>query len=291
MAFSYWLNTEKVKEILEQNKDTTDSKTAKDSLFLKIYDGDKLVRTLQREIPKEEGIYRWRWYMDAKGGSWIRRNPRTLKQESGGGYLRPGQYQAELSFGTNDAPKYRSNKRQIMVNADPRVQQTSPQGEEKIMAMMEAAKNLNAQIISILKQIKADLDGLGRLEKDLKREVDEVEGTDHKVLLEEIETLNKSLTELQDLYVGKRDKRQGITAEASPSVADRIRLHYGYLRSRPNGPTQTETQLWEQAKQAAETAQQKVNEFYSTTWPGFAQKISEISVPYFRPKEMQKNKK
>ena len=127
--------------------------------------------------------------------------------------------------------------------------------------------------------VKSDKEGLERLKKDLKLQEDE----DHQVLLDEIKELDKALTELQDFYVGKQDERQGITAEAAPSVADRIRQHYSYLRSRPDGPTQTEIQRWQHAQEAAAEAQQKVNEFYNTTWKAFTQKISEVTIPYFKP--------
>ncbi len=287
VAFSYWINTEEVNKIIDTTKDTTEGKKSKDSLFLKIYDGEKLVRTLQKEVPEKEGIYHWNWYMDAKGGSWIRRNPRESKQEAGGGYLAPGQYEAVLSLGQNDTSKYSTPKRQINVFADPRIKPISTQGVEKTIAMMKASQSLSSEITEILNQLKTDLDGLERLGKDLKIQEDH----DHQSLLDEINQLRKALTELQDLYVGKQDERQGITAEAAPSVVDRLRQHYGYLASRPDGPTQTEIQLWEQVQQAAQTAEQKVNEFYKTTWAPFTQKINDISIPYFKNAEFEKNDK
>ncbi len=279
VAFSYWINTAEVKKIMDAAQDTAEGKKSKDSLFLKIYDGDKLVRTLQEEIPEHDGIYHWRWYMDAKGGSWIRRNPRESKQESGGGYLSPGQYDVVLSLGQNDTSKYSTEKRQIIVNADPRIKNISSEGAVKTQEMMTASQGLTAEITTILKQLKADKDGLKRLKEDLEQD----KGKDHKSLFEEIKEMEEALTELQDLYVGKQDNRQGITADAAPSVADRLRQHYGYLTSRPDGPTQTETQLWAQAQQAAMAAQEKVNEFYTDTWPAFTQKISDLKIPYFKP--------
>ena len=287
VAFSYWINTKEVKKIMDATRDTAEGKKSKDSLFLKIYDGEKLVRTLQEEIPENDGIYHWRWYMDAKGGSWIRRNPRESKQESGGGYLSPGQYDVVLSLGQNDTSKYSTEKRQITVHADPRIKNISSEGAVKTKEMMTASQGLTAEITMILKQLKADKDGLKRLKEDLALD----KGKDYKDLFEEIKEMEKSLTELQDLYVGKQDDRQGITADAAPSVADRLRQHYGYLVSRPDGPTQTEIQLWQQAQQAAQEAEQKVEAFYKSTWSTFTQKISEISVPYFKSPEFEKNDK
>jgi len=279
VALSYWVNNEALKKISKSNTDSTKGKKTKDSLFLKIYQGDKLVRTLQKEIPEEQGIYHWRWYMDAKGGAWIRRNPREAKQESGGGYLSPGIYEVELLMGIHDNAKYSSTRQKITINPDPRIKDISTQGAQEAVAMMDKAQSLSEEIKGILSQINSDKEGLERLKKDLKLQEDE----DHQALLDEIKELDKALTELQDLYVGKQDERQGITAEAAPSVADRLRLHYSYLRSRPDGPTQTEIQLWQHAQEAAAEAQQKVNVFYDTTWKAFTQKISEVTIPYFKP--------
>jgi hypothetical protein len=279
VALSYWVNNEALKKISNRTADSTKGKKTKDSLFLKIYQGDKLVRTLQKEIPEEQGIYHWRWYMDAKGGTWIRRNPREAKQESGGGYLSPGIYEVELLMGNHDNAKFSSTRQKITINPDPRIKDISTQGAQEAVAMMDKAQSLSEEIKGILSQINSDKEGLERLKKDLKLQEDE----DHQALLDEIKELDKALTELQDLYVGKQDERQGITAEAAPSVADRLRLHYSYLRSRPDGPTQTEIQLWQHAQEAAAEAQQKVNEFYDTTWKAFTQKISEVTIPYFKP--------
>jgi hypothetical protein len=170
-------------------------------------------------------------------------------------------------MGNHDNAKYSSTRQKITINPDPRIKDISTQGAQEAVAMMDKAQSLSEEIKGILSQINSDKEGLERLKKDLKLQEDE----DHQALLDEIKELDKALTE------------QGITAEAAPSVADRIRLHYSYLRSRPDGPTQTEIQLWQHAQEAAAEAQQKVNEFYDTTWKAFTQKISEVTIPYFKP--------
>ena len=285
VGFKYWINKTKLKSILENAKDTTiQSEPKTDSLYLNICQGQQLVRTLQKTIPEESGIYQWQWYMDAKGGPWISRNPREAKQEYGGGYLSPGIYYAVLSVGQKDNLKFSGTRQKITVNADPRIEQVSAQGAEKTREMIKAAQDLSLEINSILTQIKSDKEGLERLKKDLK--LDETQN--NQELINEIKKLNESLTELQDLFVGKQDKRQGITADGSPSVADRWRQHYSYLRSRPDGPTVTERQLWENTRAAADTAINQVSEFYSATWIQFTQKVSEVLVPYFKPYVNQK---
>ncbi len=283
ITLSYWVNLDKISELKTQNTENQKDKETKDSLFLRIYKGEALIRSLQKPMPETQGIHHWTWYMDAKGSAWIRREPRKAKQEIGGGYLSPGTYQVSISIGQSDKSVLTSPKRSITVNADPRIAPIDPEAERLTQEMMAQVQSLSDEIIQMLEQIKKDKDGLDRLEKDLKRQKDSA----YTGLTQSVSTMKKQLTELQDLFVGARDKRQGITADASPSVSDRMRLIMGYLRSRPNGPTQTEQQLLSQAKASAAEAKQSVLDFYSNDWVEFTQKVKSIDIPYFQTSEFQ----
>ena len=283
ITLSYWVNLDKISELKTQNTENQKDKETKDSLFLRIYKGEALIRSLQKPMPETQGIHHWTWYMDAKGSAWIRREPRKAKQEIGGGYLSPGTYQVSISIGQSDKSVLTSPKRDITVNADPRIAPIDPEAERLTQEMMAQVQSLSDEIIQMLEQIKKDKDGLDRLEKDLKRQKDSA----YTDLTQSVSTMKKQLTVLQDLFVGARDKRQGITADASPSVSDRMRLIMGYLRSRPNGPTQTEQQLLSQAKASAAEAKQSVLDFYSNDWVEFTQKVKSIDIPYFQTSEFQ----
>jgi len=283
ITLSYWVNLDKISELKTQNTENQKDKETKDSLYLRIYKGETLIRSLQKPMPETQGIHHWTWYMDAKGSAWIRREPRKAKQEIGGGYLSPGTYQVSISIGQSDKSVLTSPKRDITVNADPRIAPIDPEAERLTQEMMAQVQSLSDEIIQMLEQIKKDKDGLDRLEKDLKRQKDSA----YTDLTQSVSTMKKQLTVLQDLFVGARDKRQGITADASPSVSDRMRLIMGYLRSRPNGPTQTEQQLLSQAKASAAEAKQSVLDFYSNDWVEFTQKVKSIDIPYFQTSEFQ----
>ena len=283
ITLSYWANLDKISELKTQNTENQKDKETKDSLFLRIYKGEALIRSLQKPMPETQGIHHWTWYMDAKGSAWIRREPRKAKQEIGGGYLSPGTYQVSISIGQSDKSVLTSSKRDITVNADPRITPIDPEAERLTQEMMAQVQSLSDEIIQMLGQLKKDKDGLDRLEKDLKRQKDSA----YTDLTQSVSTMKKQLTELQDLFVGARDKRQGITADAAPSVSDRMRLIMGYLRSRPNGPTRTEQQLLSQAKASAAEANQSVLDFYSNDWVEFTQKVKTIDIPYFQTSEFQ----
>ena len=51
----------------EASVEETEKKVNWDSLHLKIYDGERLIRTLKRKVPKENGLHNWTWYMDEAG--------------------------------------------------------------------------------------------------------------------------------------------------------------------------------------------------------------------------------
>jgi len=81
--FSYLINKKETpkedKKDKDADKDESDeidtdidsekeeAKVKWDSLTLKLYDGNRLIRTLKTKAPKENGIHNWTWYMDEAG--------------------------------------------------------------------------------------------------------------------------------------------------------------------------------------------------------------------------------
>ena len=45
----------------EKASEVKDKGPSKDSIYMKIYDGSRLIRTLKRKIPDSSGIYKWSW--------------------------------------------------------------------------------------------------------------------------------------------------------------------------------------------------------------------------------------
>ena len=72
-SFKYYFDKELSKKV---------DSAARDSIQLKIYDGDRLIRTLDSKVPKETGIYEWSWRMDEKGGNYPSRNVNSSKREN-----------------------------------------------------------------------------------------------------------------------------------------------------------------------------------------------------------------
>ncbi len=111
-------NEDKVDKEDEDSKDDVSENSKgkhKDSLYLKIYDGDRLIRSLKRKIPDSTGIYRWRWYMKEAGVDRPSRKIEKHKNEPGGVSVKPGTYRVEISY------LEQLSKGSITIKNDPRV--------------------------------------------------------------------------------------------------------------------------------------------------------------------------
>lgn len=77
---------EKMEEENEEESDDIEKLKSlnKDFLYLKVYDGECLIRILKRKILDSIGIYFWRWFMDEVGVDRLLRNIRDCKNEFGG---------------------------------------------------------------------------------------------------------------------------------------------------------------------------------------------------------------
>ena len=84
------------------------------------------------------------------------------------------------------------------------------------------------------------------------------------------------------MYIGKEDKRQGITRNPEVSVIQRLRTAENYSNSRPDGLTQTETTLLEQAENKLSEAIKKTNSFFETEWVSYRNNIEKITLSPFK---------
>ena len=71
-------------------------KKNEDSLTLKIFDGERQIRTLKTKAPIETGFHRWYWYMDEKGVNRPSRSDTKRTGEPRGVTVKPGTYKVVL---------------------------------------------------------------------------------------------------------------------------------------------------------------------------------------------------
>lgn len=267
---------EKMEDENEEKEEDTEKLEgpSKDSLYLKLYDGDRLIRTLKRKLPDSSGIYSWRWFMDEAGVDRPSRNLRDRKNEPGGTQVKPGNYRAELQF------MDKISSVSIMVESDPRLSISQKAINESYSASktIEKMTQIAADAVKQLNESKIQVEDFS---KKMKKEDKEK----YKDEIKESGEVIKKLDSIVALYIGKEDKRQGITRNLEISVMQRIGIANWYSGSRPNGLTTTEERLIQQAKDELEKALQTTNAFFNNDWPTFTSKMEQIRISPFKETE------
>ena len=260
------------KEEKANDEDEAEKKEAKkDSLTLMVYDGERLIRTLKKKIPKEKGIYRWYWYMDEKGVSRPRRKPSKSKREPSGVQVKPGTYRLVMSFGDEQS------EQTIEVKSDPRLT-VDPANIDAVYTASKELEGYTAAAAAAVKQLAESKQTLA----DYKKLFKENKSDEMKALLKEMKSQTKTIDSLIALYIGKEDKRQGIVRNPESNVLTRIRNASRYTRSRQEGITATENKLLQHAKEELEVAIEQTNNFYKEVWPVLKSKIEAEDASRFK---------
>ena len=260
------------KEEKANDEDEAEKKEAKkDSLTLMVYDGERLIRTLKKKVPKEKGIYRWYWYMDEKGVSRPRRKPSKSKREPSGVQVKPGTYRLVMSFGDEQS------EQTIEVKSDPRLT-VDPANTDAVYTASKELEGYTAAAAAAVKQLAESKQTLA----DYKKLFKENKSDEMKALLKEMKSQTKTIDSLIALYIGKEDKRQGIVRNPESNVLTRIRNASRYTRSRQEGITATENKLLQHAKEELEVAIEQTNNFYKEVWPVLKSKIEAEDTSRFK---------
>ena len=270
--FSFYLNREEVakEEVKKIEPEVKNSKIKWDSIQLKIYDGDRLIRTLKKKTPKENGIHTWTWYMDEKGTQSPSKKLKESKREPSGVSVLPGNYTTVLSYGDQ------VSKTRITIENDPRITRNQEASLEiyEVLKEMEDLKKVTANAVKQLAESKKIVS------KFLDRLTEKNKG-DYAENVEKCNKIKEKIDAILALYFGKEDTRQGITNTPEISVIDRYRTASYYIGTRQNGMTETEHILLKQAKEALSEALKSTNLFFETEWVDFKLKMENIKFTDF----------
>lgn len=263
------MNDEKESENDSSEKEETKIKW--DSLTMKIYDGDRLIRTLKQKAPKEGGVHKWTWNMDEKGPDRPSRTIRKNTRENGGVQVKPGVYKIVMHFGNQTSEEI------ITVKSDPRLNKTQSSIDEIYNASKDI-ESLTQIMADAVKQLVESKDISKKYQSNLKK-------LDKEKYKDEIKTSKEIIKKIDDLvalYLGKEDKRQGITRNPEVNISQRIRLANSYVRSRQNGLTATENTLIEHAKNALKDGLDKTNTFFNEDWKAYKNAMEKIELSPFK---------
>ena len=272
--FSFYINREEIAKEVEEVKnlesEVKNSKIKWDSIQLKIYDGDRLIRTLKKKTPKENGIHTWTWYMDEKGTQSPSKKLKESKREPSGVSVLPGNYTTVLSYGDQ------VSKTRITIENDPRITRNQEASLEiyEVLKEMEDLKKVTANAVKQLAESKKIVS------KFLDRLTEKNKG-DYAENVEKCNKIKEKIDAILALYFGKEDTRQGITNTPEVSVIDRYRTANYYIGTRQNGMTETEHILLKQAKEALSEALKSTNLFFETEWVDFKLKMENIEFTDF----------
>ena len=242
-------------EILNQVQEDSPKAVKWDSLTMTIFDGERLIRTLKRKAPDSTGIHKWTWFMNEKGGDRPSRRIRKSKNEPGGVGVKPGTYKVVMRFGDQTSEEL------IKVASDPRLKVSTA----NINQVYDASKQLETMrqtAADAVKQLIESKQIAEAYQKDLKK-------LDKEKYTKEIKSskeIVKKIGKVVDIYLGKEDKRQGITRNPEVTVMQRFGTAGWYTGSRQNGLTSTEKTLIKNAKDALKSALDTTNTFFNEDW-------------------------
>ena len=267
-------------ELEETDEDNDEEETAseekekgpsKDSIYMKVYDGSRLIRTLKRKIPDSSGIYKWAWYMNEKGVDRPSRKIRERKNEPGGTDVKPGTYRIDLEH------IGQTSSTNIKVESDPRLD-VSTKAIDEAYATSKVLEQMTQRAADAVKQLIESKGTSSELSKKLKKEDDEK----FKAEIKASKEINKKIDSIVALYLGKEDKRQGITRNPEITVMQRIGTANWYSGSRPNGMTETEKTLMTHAKNQLNAAIKETNDFFVTEWPEYQSIMEAVELSPFK---------
>lgn len=242
-----------------------------DSLTMKIYDADRLIRTLKKKAPDSSGVNKWTWYMDEAGVD--RPSKSTIKRtnEPGGVSVKPGTYKVVMSFGDL------SSEEMITVKSDPRLNISSSTIDE-VYATSKRIEQMQQTAADAVNQLVESKQIAEKFTKDLT----DLDKKKYKTEIKSSKDIVKKIDSLIDIYLGKEDKRQGITSSPEVPIMQRLGTANGYVQSRQNGMTSTETTLLQHAENDLRVALEKTNSFYTDDWKIYQNTIENLQTSTFK---------
>ncbi|WP_299224576.1 hypothetical protein [uncultured Psychroserpens sp.] len=280
--FSYYVKIDEQKKEDEDDDSNEDSDNDNsdeekpneikwDSLTMKLYDGERLIRTLKQKAPDSTGVYKWTWFMNEAGVSWPSRTIRKQTREPSGVSVKPGTYKAVLHFGDQ------TSETMVTVNTDPRLN-TSIANINEVYTASKTLELMQKTIADAVKQLVESKQIATKYKSDLSK----LDKEQYKEEIKVSKDVIKQIDELIDSYLGKEDKRQGITNTSVVTVTDRLSTASWYVGSRQNGLTSTEHTLIEHAKDAVNNVLEKTNSFYNESWKPYQVKMESVKTNPFK---------
>ncbi|MBT8221795.1 MAG: hypothetical protein KJN96_01370, partial [Eudoraea sp.] len=246
----------------------------RDTVFFKIYDGDRLIRTLKYKTPEKKGFHRVYWNLDEAGPDRPSRRIRKRTREPGGATVKPGNYKVVVEYGDL------TDETSVTVKTDPRINVSL----SAINAVYETTKKLEGHMQTAADAVKQLVESKNIANK-FQRELKVLDKEKFKDQIKTSGDMVKAIDSVIAVYLGKEDKRQGITRNPEITVMRRIGNAYRYVASRKTGITSTEEQLIKFAQDDLKAALQQTNAFFANRWKAYKEEMEKLELSPFKETE------
>jgi phosphoenolpyruvate synthase/pyruvate phosphate dikinase len=123
------------------------------------------------------------------------------------------------------------------------------------------------------------------LANKFQKELQDLDKEKFKEHIEASKNIVKEIDSVVALYLGKEDKRQGITRNPEPSVEQRLSTASYYVSTRQSGITETEKRLVRFAEDELKLALDKTNAFFNEKWKPYRDSIETLDTSPFKETE------
>ena len=258
-------------ESSSDEEDKKDGVAKKDSVQFQFFDGDRLIRTLKYKTPEKAGFHRIYWSMYEKGADSPSRKITQNKREPSGVLVKPGIYKVKITHGSS------TDETTIEVKSDPRINSSLAALNESY----EAGKRLQKYQQTASDAVKQLVESKNVADK-YKKELKELDNEKYKDQIKASTNIVKQIDSVIALYLGKEDKRQGLTRSTDPNVVNRIQTASYYSGSRQAGLTETEKKLIRFAEEDLRKALDKTNTFFKNHWKAYRENIEKLDLSQFK---------
>ncbi len=252
-----------------------DDSTKLDSVTVKIFHADgEQIRTLKTKA--STGVNKITWNLDRKSSSEVTGGfgrgggRRSGFFEPSGGDAMPGTYRVVFSYGGEES------ETSINVHADPRiaVNMADLKAKDEFLKKLEELSTAVNATTKKLTDAQQTLDKVLGLTKDLDSEA-------AKDLEKAAKDTKKKLDKVREAFYGPTREGQGIVRNLFPTTMTMQGVPRRYAGSSYGAPGATEERLYTHAKESADEATAKVNEFLNGDWKAFENKVKNTPIDLF----------
>ncbi|WP_343485940.1 hypothetical protein [Allomuricauda sp. d1] len=268
-------DTKEGTESEEVASQTRDGVQKKDSIQFDFYDGNRLIRTLKYKTPEKKGFHRIYWGLDEKGPERPSRKIEKSKKEPDGTDVKPGTYKVKVTFGES------TDSTTVTVKTDPRLD-VSTAALNEVYETQKQLEGYTQTAADAVKQLVESKD----LANDFQKKMKKMDKEQYEDQIKASAAIVKQIDSVIALYLGKDDKRQGITRNPEVTVMLRLNTAGFYVGSRKNGITETERRLVRFAEEELKSALDKTNTFFNEKWKSYRESIESLDLSPFKETEL-----